>query len=455
MNGRLQEIVNAVLYEGYMLYPYRASSIKNQRERFTFGRVYPRWYSEGQGGVEPCVMQTECLVESEREQGTIEVTVRFLQPAWREVGVIDGELSNWENGAKNQLSFVPELKVGENVYQTWQEAIEREAKVPVLNLAMCAAEKSPLIESYPFRFGCAESREPILDERGQVAGVLVRSNDTIEGQVEVASHRVEQGLFKVTVRIKNESPSNQTESQLVDLGLAALMGTFASTHTILNSQGGAKFVSLIDPPEKWREVAAGCKNIGTWPVLVGDEESGERDTMLSSPIILYDYPKIAPESPGDLFDCTEIDEILTLRIMTMTDEEKREMRNVDAQARKLLERTEAIGSEEFLKLHGARREPQSFDEQIFGSNTRLEGIAWKGAYLKSGSRVRICPKGRADVMDLALAGRTAVIEAVEQDAEKRIHLALVLDDDPGRDLGFQRQPGHRFFFGLEEVEVLR
>jgi hypothetical protein len=139
----------------------------------------------------------------------------------------------------------------------------------------------------------------------------------------------------------------------------------------------------------------------------------------------------------------------------MTDEEKREMRNVDAHARKLLERTEAIGSEGFLKLHGARREPQSFDEQIFGSNTRLEGIAWKGAYLKSGSRVRIRPKGRADVMDLALAGRTAVIEAVEQDAEKRIHLALVLDDDPGRDLGFQRQPGHRFFFGLDEVEVLR
>src|SRR5437899_3020540 len=109
--------------------------------------------------------------------------------------------------------------------RSWQEAIEREAKVPVLNLAMCAAEKSPLIESYPFRFGCAESREPILDERGQVAGVLVRSNDTIEGQVEVAIHRVEQGLFKVTVRIKNESPSTQTESQLVDLGLPALMGT--------------------------------------------------------------------------------------------------------------------------------------------------------------------------------------------------------------------------------------
>jgi hydrogenase maturation protease len=288
MNGRLQEIVNAVLYEGYMLYPYRASSIKNQRERFTFGRVYPRWYSEGQGGVEPCLMQTECLVESETEQGTIEVTVRFLQPAWREVGVIDAELSNWEKATRNELRLVPELKVGENLYQTWQEAIEREAKVPVLNLAMCAAEKSPLIESYPFRFGCAESREPILDERGQVAGVLMRSNDTIEGQVEVAIHRVEQGLFKVTVRIKNESPSTQTESQLVDLGLAALMGTFASTHTILNSQGGTKFISLIDPPEKWREVAAGCENIGTWPVLVGDEESGERGTMQSSPIILYD-----------------------------------------------------------------------------------------------------------------------------------------------------------------------
>ena len=77
--------------------------------------------------------------------------------------------------------------------------------------------------------------------------------------------------------------------------------------------------------------------------------------MLSSPIILYDYPQIAAESAGDLFDSTEIDEILTLRIMTLSDDEKREIRSVDSRARELLERTETLPAEQFMKLHGAMK----------------------------------------------------------------------------------------------------
>lgn len=113
------------------------------------------------------------------------------------------------------------------------------------------------------------------------------------------------------------------------------------------------FVSLLDPPAPWREAAAGCRNVGAWPVLVGEE--GQTDTMLSAPIILYDYPQLAPESPGDLFDGTEIDEILTLRILTLTDDEKRTMAAVDERARALLARTEALGAEELMRLHGAVR----------------------------------------------------------------------------------------------------
>ena len=97
----------------------------------------------------------------------------------------------------------------------------------------------------------------------------------------------------------------------------------------------------------------GCRNVGAWPVLAGDE--GQRDTMLSSPIILYDYPQIAAESAGDLFDGTEIDEILLLRIMTLTDEEKREIRSSDERARQILERTDNMPVEQFMKLHGAIR----------------------------------------------------------------------------------------------------
>ena len=84
MNEKLvDQIVNAVLYEGYILYPYRASAKKN-RQRFTFGRVYPEAYSVAQNGAEPCMMQTECLVEG--RSPTLEVKVRFLHPMSREIG---------------------------------------------------------------------------------------------------------------------------------------------------------------------------------------------------------------------------------------------------------------------------------------------------------------------------------------------------------------------------------
>ncbi len=106
-------------------------------------------------------------------------------------------------------------------------------------------------------------------------------------------------------------------------------------------------------PQAFREAAAGCSNVGTYPVLVGEE--GSHDCMLSSPIILYDYPQIAPESAGNLYDGTEIDEILTLRIMTLTDEEKHEMRGADERARQILERTETLPVEQLMKMHGAMK----------------------------------------------------------------------------------------------------
>jgi hydrogenase maturation protease len=174
--------------------------------------------------------------------------------------------------------------------------------------------------------------------------------------------------------------------------------------------------------------------------------------MLSSPIILYDYPKIAVESAGDLFDSTEIDEILTLRIKTMTDEEKQEVRNVDEQARRILERTENISAEHFMRMHGTMREVHSVNEDFFNPARRIESAKVGSIELKKGDRVRIHPKKRSDVMDMALEGRIAIIEAVEQDVDDQIHFALILEDDPGKDLGFMRQPGHRFFYGADEVE---
>ena len=137
------------------------------------------------------------------------------------------------------------------------------------------------------------------------------------------------------------------------------MRSLVSAHTLLGVVDG-EFVSLLEPADDLKDLAASCQNIGTWPVLVGAQ--GERDTMLSSPVILYDYPQIAPESPGDLFDATEIDEILALRIMTMTEDEKREMRNTDDRARKILERTESLPIERLAKLHGTLRDMRALKQ---------------------------------------------------------------------------------------------
>ena len=133
----------------------------------------------------------------------------------------------------------------------------------------------------------------------------------------------------------------------------ALAQTFCSCHTVLRASDG-EFVSLTDPPEELREEAEACRNEGTWPVLVG--EPHERRTLLSSPIILEDHPRIAPESPGDLFDGGEIDQLLVLNILSLTDEEKAEMRATDPRAREILERTESLSHEQLMRLHGTLRD---------------------------------------------------------------------------------------------------
>ncbi|HEX3953775.1 MAG TPA: hypothetical protein VHW90_09410, partial [Stellaceae bacterium] len=125
---------------------------------------------------------------------------------------------------------------------------------------------------------------------------------------------------------------------------------------------GGAFVSQTDPPDRLRDAAACCANHGTRPVLVGRD--GDRNAILASPIILPDYPRIAPESPGDLFDGTEIDEILTMRILAMTDAEKREMATADPRARALLERTHALTPAEMPRLHGTMRRPPQADANL-------------------------------------------------------------------------------------------
>jgi len=344
MNRALVDrVVNAVLYEGYLLYPYRPS-LKN-RQRWTFGGLYPQAYSLAQGNGEAWSMQTECLVHG--APGTrIEISVRFLHLLERLVGQLPQPLPELPPGEEPACRVVPSLRVGDRLWQTWQEAVERE-------ISLCDSGVEDLVAQprrQEFAFPAHRHWEPLRGPTGEVAGILVREQQAIQGAVEVSAEPAGEGLFKVRVAIENLTPLDGAADKSRD---EALMGALVSTHTILGVREG-EFVSLLDPPAAWREVAAACRNVGTWPVLVG--ESGARDTLLSSPIILYDYPQIAPESPGDLFDATEVDEILTLRILTLTEEEKQAMAAVDERARELLHRTEALAEEQFLGLHGTIRE---------------------------------------------------------------------------------------------------
>jgi hypothetical protein len=416
MNRELvDKIVNALLYEGYILYPYRASSKKNQRERFTFGRIYPQEYSDAQNGRERCVMQTECLIQNESHDATLEIAVRFLQPLARQTSE-------------------PPCHTDSSEPLIWLEAIEREVKLSPIPL------NDAIVRSQVFEFPAARS----------IDGVIVRRNEAINGQIELATHIVHFGRVKITVRIFNKT---QLPEDTINNQDKVLMRTFASTHTILHVPGG-KFVSLLDPDPDCIESATACRNIGTWPVLVGDKEKHERDVMLSSPIILYDYPQIAAESAGDLFDSTEIDELLTLRVQALSDTEKIEMQRVDEQARKILERAENLRSEEFLKMHGTLREVRKTGEEFFNPAQRRESAVVDGVTLKAGDRVRIRPKRRADVMDIALEGKIAIIEAVEEDVDNNVHFAVVFEDDPGRDVGMMRYIAHRFFYSADEVEPI-
>jgi hypothetical protein len=289
---RVEKIANAVLYEGYLLYPYRSSAVKNQ-QRFNFGVLYPREHCERNPGSDAWEMQTECLVHGSAAT-TIEIKTRFLQLVAR-----DGRQEGLECAASTTFGL---------------RALARQS----------------------FRQGISFEGETTEQYR----------SEPLEAELELSAARIDAALYRVTLRVRNTaSLSSETRDDV-------LLRSLVSVHSILQVTGGY-FISLLDPPENLRQAAADCRNIGCWPVLAGEE--GQTDMMLASPIILYDYPQIAPESSGDLFDGCEIDEILALRILTLTDEEKQEVRNGDERARRILERTEMLPAEHFQKLHGAMR----------------------------------------------------------------------------------------------------
>ncbi|GAA3785095.1 hypothetical protein [Streptomyces chiangmaiensis] len=331
-------VADAVLYEGYLLYPYRRSSVKN-RVRWQFGILAPRAWAEAHGpvaasisgSVESWQQQTECLLRAD-SGAVVRVRVRYLQMQHRAV-----ERRNEEG----RYTPADSVEASGAVYLAFDEAVPREEDFVVPLDGLMDGERE-------FSFGAPGGQE--TEELPGGTGRLVRRRRPVRARTTLHAERLpgRGSLHRLRVRTENTCGGVPAETGRDE----ALRHALIATHTLIGGEGVA-FFSSIDPPEELAEQVRTCANLHTFPVLAGEE--GTDGLVLSSPIILPDHPQVAPESPGDLHDAAEIDEILTLRTLVLTDDEKREARATDPRAALILDRVETMPPEVMARLHGAIR----------------------------------------------------------------------------------------------------
>ncbi|BCJ45918.1 hypothetical protein GCM10010168_56620 [Actinoplanes ianthinogenes] len=380
-------VADAVLYEGYLLYPYRAGALKN-RFRWQFGVLGPPG-AQPSAFAEPAGMSMQCLVApGDFGYGVVDIHLRFLQVQARRVTGVPAVLS-------------------------CDEAVPREIVLPGV----------PLCGSTTYRVSVPGGEE-VTDVPPD--GWILRSRRPLAARVRTVAEP-DGDLLRLTVEVENEHPGPVTGKD------AALRHSLVATHLLLRTHG-ATFVSVrTDRPE-----AARCRQHRCWPVLAGPPDT--TGLLLGSPIILDDHPHIAEQSPGDLFDATEIDELLSLRVMTMTEQEKAEARATDPRAAAIVDRCDRMGADDLLALHGVRLPPASPELMV------------NGVTVAAGTRVRLHPSRRADAQDLFFAGRVARVCAIRSDVDGGVHVAVVLAEDPAADL--HDWYGRYLYFAPDEVEPL-
>jgi len=434
----VRAVADAILYEGYLLYPYRVSSPKN-RVRWQFGVLTPPEWTLARGpedtgvagSAETWWQRTECLLHGAAEDVACEV--RFLQLQRRSV-------DRFEDGRYRPADV---LEVGERREFGFDEAVPREFS---LRLPLCTGDEGTTL--FPLEAGGGLDAEVVRHPDGGLAGRVLRERSPLSVLVRVSAVRAGRGpsgpLTRLRVQVENtvrDVPADAPRDE-------ALRSSPLACHLLLAVRG-AEFVSLLDPPDWAGAAVRTCENVHTFPVLAGS--SAGRELALSSPILLYDHPRVAPESPGDLHDSGEIDEILSLRTLTLTEAEKREARATDARAAAILDRVDTMPPEVFERLHGAVRSlrpvPDAEDEGL-PTETVVAGVR-----VGRGSRVRLRPRPRGtDPQDRFLEGRTALVEKVMVDVDDAVHLAVTVEDDPAAEL--DRWYGRYRYFAPDEVEPL-
>ncbi|MBC2642051.1 MULTISPECIES: hypothetical protein [unclassified Rhodococcus (in: high G+C Gram-positive bacteria)] len=449
---RVRAVADAVLYEGYLLYPYRASSSKNQ-SRWQFGVLGPPGAMESGVGEDPR-MSCQTLMRAGDRVG-VNVTVRFLQLQVRSVErVVDGS-----------PDFVPvdELTVAGTSWLSWDEAVEREIDLgtvyPAGELEDCRLDVD--VEG-------GVDVEELREADGTVAGRVVRTRWPLRAVVRVGSDR--HGgldLLRVsTANVKIDAIGTWSKD-------SAIRHSLIGAHLILAAEN-SEFVSLLEPPSAAEQLAGTCVQHRCYPVLAG--LPGETDLVLVSPIILYDHPEVAEQSDGALFDATEIDEILTLRVMTLTEEEKRQARATDPLAAQIIDRCEQMSPATLAQMHGVLRDPRLPDPHPQGPGVPdmglvpeltddvpwwdpdadtavrpdVDGVIVNGVRVAKGTVVRIHPSRRADAQDLFFAGQLARVVTVHADVDGGTHVGVVMIDDPASEL--HEWYGRYLYFAPDEVE---
>ena len=429
---RARAVADAVLYEGYLLYPYRADARKN-RSRWQFGVLGPAG-AAADGYGEDSEISGQALLAA-AGACSLRITVRFLQIQHRGIRDADDEP-------------VAELTAAGRTWLDWDEAVERE---------IFLEPGAPVAFTAPIEIPGGVDVERLGDPAGDPEGSVVRTRCALDGQFELAVEP-DDGYLRLTMTVRNvaEPATDQRD---------AITRSLIGAHVIAEVEG-ARFVSLLEPPPEAEAAARRCAHHRCFPVLAGPP--GDHSLLLLSPIILYDHPEIAEQSPEPLFDATEIDEILTLRVMTMTDEEKAAARATDPRAARIVDRCDAMTAQDLAGLHGVLRDPHAADVRPIPEippgvdwwdpaadgavRPESDAVPIAGVLVRRGSRVRLHPARRADIHDMFFDGRDARVASVHADVDGRTHVGVVILDDPGADL--HEWYGRYVYFDPDELEPL-
>jgi hypothetical protein len=451
---KVRAVADAVLYEGYLLYPYRASSSKNQ-SRWQFGVLGPPAASAESFAEDPS-MSFQCLLAPGGVVGeatSVQLLLRFLQLQTRSV----------EELTDGVYRPVRELVVDGRSILSWDEAFECEVELPSYDVTAALATATPPTLSTDAEIPATEEIEPVVNATGVPVGRIIRRRQRLRASISVVAE-ADGDLVRLTVAVQNNHPDSVHGKD------DAVRHSLIGAHLLLVADGGARFISLLEPPDSAVAAAQRCTQRRCFPVLVGP--TGSTDIVLGSPIILYDYPEIAEQSAGSLFDSTEIDEILTLRVMTMTDGEKAEARATDPRAAEIIDRCDQMSPETLQDLHGVLRDPHASapaagpESQTFDTgdvpwwdpaadesvSPDEDSVLIGSVSVSKGSLVRVHPSRRADAQDLFFADQVARVTAVLSDVDGGTHVALVLVDDPAADM--HEWYGRYFYFAPEELEPL-